>query len=275
MSAGRYESERAAWLLSHEASWHLGDRRMADTLRRRAARSAGKESGSTEALHHQGRIKPFLVRFLSGSDEASEFLWRVASLVVLLPLLALLIGPALVVSLGIYAAFSTIALNMGRRPRALPWLPVATVVAGVSWFFVPYGALIAVEVIPYFNVHVQNGEILPAYIWVQGVAAAVLVAVHVRRHGWPGAPVGVRAAKVTRSMLSSTRAGDYDPSATTEPSLEPDLLEDLVPEGDFVAEDWKEEPPAMSEEALQEAEELLVIAEQVAQEEYEQEAHHE
>lgn len=208
----RHESERAAWLLEHEASWHMSDRRMADGLRRRAARKARGAAGSTETLHHQARIKPILSRFLSRSDEGGEAIWRMLAVLVMVPVLVLAVGPAVALSLAAYAGYSTAMLAVGRRPLGWPWLILAVVLAAISALLVPYGSLLRVEVIPYFNVHVATEQIGAAYLWVQCVLACVLTAWNVRRHGWPGATVGGTASQLpAEASTTSAPAGDYVP----------------------------------------------------------------
>ena len=218
--ADRYESSRAAWLLEHEASWHMSDRRMADGLRRRAARKARGAAGSTETLHHQARIKPIISRFLSRSDEGGEAIWRMLAVLVMVPALALAIGPAVALSLAAYAGYSTAMLAAGRRPLGWPWLILAVVLAAISALLVPYGSLLRVEVIPYFNVHVATEQIGTAYLWVQGVLACVLTAWNVRRHGWPGATVGGTASRLpAEATTMSATAGDYLPEPPEDVAL--------------------------------------------------------
>lgn len=224
--AGRHESERAAWLLEHEASWHMSDRRMADGLRRRAARTAQKESGSTGTIHHQARIKPIISRFLSRSDEGGEAIWRLLAVLITAPIFLVVVGPALLISQAAYAGYSTAMLKAGRRPLGWPWLALAAALAAASVFDVQWGSLVRVEVIPYFNVHVADDQIGGAYLWMQGVLASLLTGWHVRRHGWPGVRVGRTSARPSAEMLAATEATSEYVPAVPEPVSVPMADED-------------------------------------------------
>lgn len=190
----RYEKVRADWLLAHEASWHMSDRRMANELKRRAAHKDRSAAGAAESSHHEGRIKPIASRFVAGGEDSKETMARGCFLVLfIVPAVLVGLGPALAVSHGAYAVTTETRLQRGKVPTRTPWLVAAAAVAAVGAIIalvVP--SLLTVATMSYYprwvtDVHWAHVGLV--YGWLQLVLGLALTAWQIRRHGWPGVTV--------------------------------------------------------------------------------------
>lgn len=212
------ERVRADWLLAHEASWHLCDRRMANQLKARAARRSRNEAGAAESSHHEGRIKPIAARFVARGEDSTDRVLRVLALaVVIVPAVVFWLGPALALSAGLHAASTRALLARDRVPRAWPWLVAAAAGAVAGWLLGGLGVLFVVTPWP-MDLDFEAA----AYLWFQAVLGLALTAWQVRRHGWPG--VTVRGTPRSPSVPSVPEAGpvaDRDAEETTGPAAAP------------------------------------------------------
>lgn len=209
----RYEKVRADWLLAHEASWHLSDRRMANELKRQAAKKDRAAAGAAESSHHEGRIKPIASRFIAGGEDSKERGLRGLFLVLfILPTLVVWIGPALVVSYGCYAVDVERRLKQGRVPERKQWYLAAGVVAAAGMLFALIARFVALPLItvaeitywPSITLDVHWTTISLIYLWAQLVLGLLLTAWQVRRHGWPG--VVIKATAKTPEVPTTPRA---------------------------------------------------------------------
>lgn len=189
MRGDRYEKVRADWLLAHEASWHLSDRRMATQLAKRAAQKDRSAAGATESSHHEGQIKPLMVRFMARGEDSKETMYRYVFVgAVAAPALVLLVGPAVVASMVLYGLASTLVLKLKRAPRSWPWLLAAVLVGVGGWLVVQPSVFLSITPWP-FAVHVDSARFLAGYGLMQGTLALLLTAWQVRRRGWPGVKI--------------------------------------------------------------------------------------
>lgn len=201
----RHEARRADWILAHEAGWHLSDRRMANALKRRAARKDRTNSGSAESSHHEGRIKWIGSRFISHRDDSGEQAARwVVLYVFVLPVLAVLIGPAIALALILYAIASTVLLRFGLIPRSWPWVIAAIVATAAGFFVLDVDGLVTVS--PDLMVDFAWTRIGALYFGTQLVVALYIVAWNIRRHGWPGVKITNRPKTPTMPSLPTQKA---------------------------------------------------------------------
>jgi len=198
----RHERVRADWLLAHEASWHLSDRRMANELRRQAAQKDRAAAGAAESSHHEARIKPLHTRFVIAGEDPGEVVARgLLMYAVIIPALTLTIGPALALSQGVYLAATERELRRKAVPKRRQWflaagvLGLAGIVAGVlSHRFYPDLLRVAtVRFYPEQTLDVAWPQVGALYGWLQVTLAMALVAWQIRRHGWPGVTVAGEA----------------------------------------------------------------------------------
>lgn len=190
----RYEKVRADWLLAHEASWHMSDRRMANELKRRAAQKDRSAAGAAESSHHEGQIKPIASRFVAGGEDSKETMARGCFLVLfVVPAVLVGLGPALAVSHGAYAVTTETRLQGGKVPTRTPWLITAAALAAVGAIIalvVP--SLLTVATMSYYPrwvIDVHWAHVGLVYGWLQLVLGLALTAWQIRRHGWPGVTV--------------------------------------------------------------------------------------
>lgn len=189
MRGNRYEKVRADWLLAHEASWHMSDRRMATQLSKRAAQKDRSAAGATESSHHEGQIKPLMVRFMARGEDSKETMFRyVFAGAFAVPALVLVAGPALAASMALYGLASTWLLKIKRVPRSWPWLLAALLVGVGGWLLVQPSVFLSITPWP-FSVHLDGARFLAGYGLIQGTLALLLTAWQVRRHGWPGVKI--------------------------------------------------------------------------------------
>lgn len=190
MTTDRHELERANWLLEHGASWHHADRRMALRLKRRASRRSRSEADAAETSHHDARVHWIGARFVArGEDGSEKFARSVLLWLVLVPVIAVTLGPTLLISAGLYYAHSTLALMFGRIPRSWPLYLGAGVAAAaaLTWLLVRNGQeLWTVTVWPEVGLDVDWAGVGVVTLIVQGAVALALTGWHVRHRGWPG-----------------------------------------------------------------------------------------
>lgn len=209
----RYEKVRADWLLAHEASWHLSDRRMANELKRIAAKKDRTAAGAAESSHHEGRIKPIVSRFIAGGEDSKERGLRALFLVFfILPTLVVWIGPALVFSHAAYSVGTERRLKQGRVPERRQWYLAAAVVLGAGALFAVVARFVALHLItvatvtywPSLTLDVHWPTVGLIYLWGQVVLGLLLAAWQVRRHGWPG--VVIKTGAKTPEVPATPRA---------------------------------------------------------------------
>lgn len=189
MRGDRYEKVRADWLLAHEASWHMSDRRMATQLSKRAAQKDRSAAGATESSHHEGQIKPLMVRFMARGEDNKETMFRYVFVgAVAVPALVLVAGPALVASMALYGLASTWLLKLKRAPRSWPWLLAALLVGVGGWLLVRPSVFLSITPWP-LSVDLDGARFLASYGLMQGILTLLLTAWQVRRHGWPGVKI--------------------------------------------------------------------------------------
>lgn len=198
----RYEKIRADWLLANEASWHLSDRRMANQLKRVAAKKERSAAGAAESSHHEGKIKPIVSRFIAGGEDSKERGLRTLFLVLfILPTLVVWIGPALGISHGIYTVDTERRLKQGRVPSRKHWYLVAAAVVGAGALYAVIARLFALQLItvatvtywPSLTLDVHWTTVGLIYLWGQVVLGLLLAAWQIRRHGWPGVVIKTSA----------------------------------------------------------------------------------
>lgn len=261
----RYEKVRADWLLAHEASWHLSDRRMANELKRIAAKKERTAAGAAESPHHEGRIKPIVSRFIAAGEDSKERGLRALFLVFfILPTLVVWIGPALVISHAAYSVDTERRLKQGRMPERRQWYLAAAAVLGAGALFALIARFVALRLItvaeitywPSLALDVHWTTVGLIYLWSQVVLGLLLAAWQVRRHGWPGGVIkeGAKTPKIPATPVAPvaptvpavpTSAGggktitedgaDYEPAAPQAPLLP------MIPEPPAVAE-FDDEP---------------------------------
>lgn len=209
----RYEKVRADWLLAHEASWHLSDRRMANELKRRAANKDRAAAGAAESSHHEGKIKPIASRFVAGGEDSKERGLRALFLVLfILPTLVVWIGPALAISNAAYAVDTERRLKQGRVPERRQWCLAAAAVLGAGALFAVVARFVALRLItvatvtywPSLTLDVHWTTVGLIYLWSQVVLGLLLAAWQVRRHGWPG--VVIKTGAKTPEVPATPRA---------------------------------------------------------------------
>lgn len=183
----RWEKERADWLLSHELSWTLSDRRMANKLKRRAAQLDRKEAGAAESSFHEGQIPWVGSRFIAHGEDPKEKAFRFLTLTVLIiPGLALVAGPAMALAKGFYGICWWALPQKGLALRVWPWLVTASVTAVVGFVAVGFeGRWLYGSVYPP-SIQIDYSVFWPVYGWLQVNLAMLLTAARVRHGGWPG-----------------------------------------------------------------------------------------
>lgn len=249
VSIERYERQRADWLLQHEASWHLSDRRMANALKRAAAEKTRASTGAAESSHHEGQIKPICSRFIAAGEDAKDRVARAIVLsLIIVPTVAITAGPALGLSQAVYTGVTESLLRHGRVPQRRPWLIAGALVAAVGalvGLLVPALTTVAsVSFWPRIVVDVHWLRIALLYGWSQVSLGLVLTAWQIRRHGWPGVVIRsgpatpqVPAVPVVETTEAGESAGDPATAAPPIPSI-PELDDDPVFEDDpFVQEE--------------------------------------
>ncbi|SMX99058.1 hypothetical protein [Brevibacterium linens] len=238
----RYEKVRADWLLAHEASWHLSDRRMANELKRRAANKDRAAAGAAESSHHEGKIKPIASRFVAGGEDSKERGLRALFLILfILPTLVVWIGPALAISHAAYSVGTERRLKQGRVPERRQWYLAAAAVAGAGALFALIARFVALHLItvatvtywPSLTLDVHWTTVGLIYLWVQVVLGLLLAAWQIRRHGWPG--VVIKAGAKTPEVPATPRA-PVAPAVPTAPKS--------VGSGEITAEEPDGEPAA-------------------------------
>lgn len=217
----RYEKVRADWLLANEASWHLSDRRMANQLKRAAAKRERGESGAAESSHHEGQIKPIASRFIAGGEDSKERGLRTLFLgLFILPAVAIWVGPALAISSVAYGVDAELRLKKGTVPTRTWWFVAAAAAAAIGVVIgLLYRPLITVATITYWPsivLDVHWTSVGAIYLWLQVVLGLLLGAWQVRRHGWPG--VTVTQAATIPDMPTSVAVPTV-PEAPTVPAL--------------------------------------------------------
>ncbi|MDF1477741.1 hypothetical protein PYV02_01435 [Leifsonia sp. H3M29-4] len=191
MTTDRHELERANWLLEHGASWHQADRRMALRLKRRASRRSRSEADAAETSHHDAKVHWIGARFVARGEDGSEKFARAVLLwLVLVPAIAVSLGPALLISAGLYYAYTTLALSLGRIPRSWPLYfgaGAALVAAALTWPLTRDGReLWTTTVWPEVGFDVDWAGVGLGTLIVQATVALALTGWHVRHRGWPG-----------------------------------------------------------------------------------------
>jgi hypothetical protein len=226
----RYEKVRADWLLANEASWHLSDRRMANQLKRAAAKKDRAATGAAESSHHEGQIKPIASRFIAAGEDSKEKMLRAVFLALfILPTLVFWIGPALALSYGLYALDTERRLKQGRVPELKQWFLAAGATAAAGALFALIARFAALHLItvatvaywPSITLDVHWSRVALIYFWAQAVLGLLLTAWQVRRHGWPG--VVIKAGTKLPSVPTAT-AGEAAPTAPAVPT--PDVEAD-------------------------------------------------
>lgn len=189
MGADRYEKVRADWLLAHEASWHMSDRRMATQLKRKAAQKERSAAGAAESSHHEGQIKPLVSRFLARGEDAKETMYRQLFVgLVAVPTVVLWLGPALVVSMALYGLATTGLLKLKRVPSSWPWLVGAGLMAAGGWLLLRPSGFLSITPWP-LAINFDGAGFLVSYGWMQATLGLLFTAWQVRRHGWPGVTI--------------------------------------------------------------------------------------
>lgn len=220
----RHERVRADWLLAHEATWHLGDRRMAEELRRAAATKERAAAGAAESSHHEARIKPLHARFVAGGEEAKEKAARGCLLfAAIIPALALTVGPALALSQAVYTSTTERQLRRGSVPVRRPWLIGAAAMAAIGLavgvLFPDVYTLAVARFYPETTLRIQWLRLGLLYGWWQVALGLALVAWQVRRHGWPGVTIAGQSAVPT--MPTAAPRMPEVPVVESEPEPEP------------------------------------------------------
>lgn len=213
----RYEKVRADWLLAHELSWTLSDRRMANELKRRAARKDLNAAGAAESAHHEGKIKPIWSRFLAGGEDSKDKMFRGLFLVLfVIPGVALGLGPALMLSQAAYKVTTDAQLTKGQVPTRRAWFiaggALAAVGAVLALLFPSLIVIATARFYPDITLDVHWGQIALVYGFVQVVLALLLTGWEIRRHGWPGVTVK------TESKLPEVPKGDAEPAVPKVPA---------------------------------------------------------
>ncbi|MFE5777545.1 hypothetical protein [Brachybacterium sp. NPDC056505] len=191
----RHERERANWILAHESTHSLSDRRRANDLKRRAARLDRAESGAAESSFHEGRIPWVGSRFISHGEDSKEKGFRSLTLFfVLIPLTALVAGPALALAGALYGLAWWWVPSKGRVLRGWPFYLAAVAAGAVGWLLVRIAPFSVILLWPrHLELYVPMTAAV--YAWAQTVLGLVLAGVRVRQGGWNG----VRAAKAKKT----------------------------------------------------------------------------
>ncbi|WP_432789368.1 hypothetical protein QYM46_13655 [Brevibacterium sp. K11IcPPYGO002] len=238
----RYEKVRADWLLAHEASWHLSDRRMANELKRIAAKKERTAAGAAESSHHEGRIKPIASRFIAAGEDSKERGLRALFLVFfILPTLVVWIGPALVISHAAYSVDTGRRLKQRRVPERRQWYLAAAAVFGAGALFAVVARFVTLNLItvaeitywPSLTLDVHWTTVGLIYLWAQVVLGLLLAAWQIRRHGWPG--VVIKTGAKTPEVPATPRTPVAPAVPTAPKSVGTDEITAEEPDGEPAA----------------------------------------
>ncbi|WDH78254.1 hypothetical protein PTQ19_12105 [Microbacterium esteraromaticum] len=254
MSIDHHELERANWLLAHGASWHMADRRMAQRLKRRAGELARREAGASESAHHESTIHWAGARFIARGEDSSDKFYRGLLLwFVIIPAVAVTVGPALLVSEVLHRLTTRMLLSRGRIPQQAPWYLAAiiTLAIGVAAWLIAFRAEPLAELIVWPQTGVEVNW-MPVVVLVGAGQLTILLATtgwQARRYGWPGVVV-----RKLSGLPSDLVAAEVDAAAHQIADADAALDEgaDLAAQFDPVGEDWDydEEPTDIDYAAL-------------------------
>lgn len=206
-SVDRHEALRADWILAHERSWTLSDRRRALAIKRRAATLARDETGASESSFHEGRIPWIGARFIARGEGAKARAERALQLwAIYVPLIAVTFGPILALSTLFYRASETLLPEAGLTPRSWPWLVAGITFGSVGYFLLRPREFATLYLWPHV-LYVDWIAAISTLSWAWLTGALLMTALHIRQHGWP-------AVKASRTL---SIPGPAIPSAPTVP----------------------------------------------------------
>ncbi|PFG20714.1 hypothetical protein [Serinibacter salmoneus] len=189
MPRGRWEGERAAWLLAHSRPGTTR-RRRAELLSRRARRLARGGAGVGESSLHDDAT-PTLHRRLMTSDEGpGDRLARAVLVPAGYALVGLLLGGALATAALLYRALWAMAPRVGRL-WAWPWIVLGAAGLTAAVMLLDREALIAFDVWPrYMIIDPDFGRIAVVYAADQVSIGLLMLGYYIWAAGWRGVPAG-------------------------------------------------------------------------------------
>jgi hypothetical protein len=191
MTVSRWEKERAAYLLGRTRPGSSG-RRRAEIIGRRARRLGRTSAGLAETSMREDVTPTLFRRMLATSDGPQEKAARLFLVPMFFGIVGLLIGPALLVTAGLYGCLWYISPRIGRL-WVWPWLTAGGVLAiggGVILSLLSAGPGVWVEPWPP-TLHIYPPVAVSTWLWTQITLGLLLTGLQVWQSGWaavrPGA----------------------------------------------------------------------------------------
>lgn len=235
MSAYRWEKERSVWLLARSKPGS-SRRRRAELLQRQAGRAARKaRTGVADSARHEDITPPLFRRLLATDEGSGEKLTRLLLVPVAFGIVGLLIGPALLIAMGVYAVLWQQSPKIGRL-WDWPWL-LAGLAVGIGGAVIWHSSGVGPGIwfVPWpLALHVYPPVLVPTWLGFQLALGLLLTGVRIRESGW--AAVKPRAGR-GKSGPQKNADGSFKRIA------DEDVI-DLVPfSGDSDGEDLESKRP--------------------------------